>query len=490
MASATDPDNLVMLSTVGHLMSVEAMKAILWAGFALCFLGFCIRSYIRWVCFCRLLPEDWIMAFALLIMGAACVWAQLRLEWVYLVEDVFNKVVPMPKTFLDRDLYMALHGILVQGILGYTGVHAVKLSFLLFFRRLGGGLLEYTIFWWVVAVVTLASYVVCMATIDYPCMTGSLEVLFLRCTDPERSVVQWHAMIAYCTVDVVSDILILGLPIVVLWRVRVTLRKKLLLGAIFSLTLLTVAVTIIRGTIHTGKVSDDGSQTQNIAWTWFWLSIQFITAYIIACLVSFRMLFVHNERNAQAAAYQQHKAAAAAAAAALQSPSGRPSRSGGSGSGQRRTFFDSLLDTFHDWEGTTRDGGDDYRLRGPLPDGHLSVDFSRFQLGDGTQGQQPQQHRLQPSGAEQERSTEKTGGQGKEYYHHQQQYSVFPQYHPGAESDGEWPLRGPSDEESGLRRPESARTLATASSIGIQGHAAGGRPVEQEAGVLMQERWR
>jgi hypothetical protein len=54
------------------------------------------------------------------------------------------------------------------------------------------------------------------------------------------------------------------------------MRKKLILGAIFSLTLITVAVTIIRGTIHTGKVATDGSQTQNIAWAWFWLSIEFI----------------------------------------------------------------------------------------------------------------------------------------------------------------------------------------------------------------------
>jgi hypothetical protein len=70
---------------------------------------------------------------------------------------------------------------------------------------------------------------------------------------------------------------VLCLPIVILWKVRLNLRKKLILAGIFSLTLFTVAVTIIRGTIHTGKVATDGSQTQNIAWAWFWLSIEFIT---------------------------------------------------------------------------------------------------------------------------------------------------------------------------------------------------------------------
>jgi hypothetical protein len=55
------------------------------------------------------------------------------------------------------------------------------------------------------------------------------------------------------------------------------MRKKLVLAAIFSLTLFTVAVTIIRGTIHTGRIATDGTQAQNIAWVWFWLSIEFFS---------------------------------------------------------------------------------------------------------------------------------------------------------------------------------------------------------------------
>jgi hypothetical protein len=55
------------------------------------------------------------------------------------------------------------------------------------------------------------------------------------------------------------------------------MRKKLMLAGIFSLTLLTVAVTIIRGTIQAGKGSQTGPKTQNIGWAWFWLSIEFIT---------------------------------------------------------------------------------------------------------------------------------------------------------------------------------------------------------------------
>ncbi|KAK4247234.1 hypothetical protein C7999DRAFT_14670 [Corynascus novoguineensis] len=229
------------------------------------------------------------MLAALAIQLAAACIAQLRLPYVYMLEDVSNRSIPMPPTFLD-DVPKALHGIFIQGILSITGVHAVKLSFLLFFRRLGRQMPKYMIFWWFVAFVTLASYAVSIALVEYKCMLSSLDVVFFECTANGETARQWTYMIAYCTIDAASDVLILFLPVVILWQVRLTIRKKLVLGAIFSLTLVTVAVTIIRGTIYEGKVATDGSQTQNIAWAWFWLSIEFITGKPAATLSSPQIL--------------------------------------------------------------------------------------------------------------------------------------------------------------------------------------------------------
>lgn len=175
-------------------------------GFALCFVGFCARSYIRWICFRRLLPEDWIMMAALGIQLAAACVAQLRLHYVYMLEDVSNAVIPIPPTFID-DVPKALHGIFIQGILSITGVHAVKLSFLLFFHRLGRQIPKYIMFWWFVAFVTLASYAISIALIEYKCMLSSLDVIFFQCTANGETTRQWAYMIAYCTIDAASDLL-------------------------------------------------------------------------------------------------------------------------------------------------------------------------------------------------------------------------------------------------------------------------------------------
>lgn len=164
------------------------------------------------------------------------------------------------------------------------------------------------------------------------------------------------------------------------------MRKKLILTAIFSLTLFTVAVTIIRGTINVGRVATDGSQTQNIAWAWFWLSIEFITAYLTSCLVSFRILFVHNEKLRRKNS-PQHGEDGAEKGVNMDNGDGSnglpppPAR-------KRRSIFhlESLLDTFHDWEGTTRAGSDRGFLNDALPSGRMSVDFMQYKASDFVDG--------------------------------------------------------------------------------------------------------
>ncbi|KAK4171532.1 hypothetical protein QBC36DRAFT_199132 [Triangularia setosa] len=210
-----------------------------------------------------------------MVMGTA-INAQLRLHYVYIMEDVGNGLIPMPPTFME-DVPRALHGVFAQGLLGTIGIYAVKLSFLLFFYRLGNQITFYLIFWWCVALITLISFGVNMGLLEYKCMLSGLEVIFFECTSKADIRREWRNMIIYCTLDAFTDVLILCLPITILWNIRLTMYKRLLLCAVFGLTLFTVAVTIIRGTIHQGRIASDFTQSMNIGWVWFWLSIEFFT---------------------------------------------------------------------------------------------------------------------------------------------------------------------------------------------------------------------
>lgn len=72
----------------------------------------------------------------------------------------------------------------------------------------------------------------------------------------------------------------------ILWRAKIDMMKKLGLIGIFSLTGFIIAVAIIR--IEVGS-SPDGV---DVPWLIVWNAVEICVAIIVACLVSFRKLFV------------------------------------------------------------------------------------------------------------------------------------------------------------------------------------------------------
>lgn len=63
-------------------------------------------------------------------------------------------------------------------------------------------------------------------------------------------------------------------PLAIVWRVRLNLKKKLYLSAMFMLSLFTVAMAIIRCTSGYTRVASDYTQSQNSAWSWFWMEME------------------------------------------------------------------------------------------------------------------------------------------------------------------------------------------------------------------------
>lgn len=108
---------------------------------------------------------------------------------------------------------------------------------------------------------------------------------------------------------------VICVPIEILWKVQIDLRKKLALGAIFSLTAFVIAVAIARAAVVTslGGLAIDmpliaflgGLEvTVGSSCAEFQISLQAFfqtdhetTAVVIACLVSFRALFTRPDRK-------------------------------------------------------------------------------------------------------------------------------------------------------------------------------------------------
>ncbi|KAL8889133.1 MAG: hypothetical protein Q9192_006063 [Flavoplaca navasiana] len=129
----------------------------------------------------------------------------------------------------------------------FTGLWSIKLAFLLFFKRLGQDVRHQDKVWWVVLSITIATYVACV-------------VIFV--------------------------------PVNLLRKVRLSVRKKLALGGLFSITVIIMVFAIIR-VVVVSSYSHQLDQT----WLYLWSGVEQAVSIVVACLASFPALFKSSERE-------------------------------------------------------------------------------------------------------------------------------------------------------------------------------------------------
>ena len=88
--------------------------------------------------------------------------------------------------------------------------------------------------------------------------------------------------------DIIGDLLVLSLPIIILWRVRISIRQKIGLAFSLCLSCVMVIVTIVRiaGMQHGGNGNVD------IVWLAFWQQQECSIAILMVSISAFRPLFV------------------------------------------------------------------------------------------------------------------------------------------------------------------------------------------------------
>lgn len=74
-----------------------AGNAILWTGLAVCIAMCAGRPYIRYACFQRLLVDDWLIIFALVMLACVAGLGQTYLQDIYMLMAVATgEIMPCP----------------------------------------------------------------------------------------------------------------------------------------------------------------------------------------------------------------------------------------------------------------------------------------------------------------------------------------------------------------------------------------------------------
>ena len=159
------------------LLEADLDQGVLWGGTAisLCFLIF--RFFVRFKSFHKIYADDYLVLAAWLMVLATAVLWQTQISAMYLNYGLANGVVlPTPEVIADLNTFYKSS--LAIDVLFDSCLWSVKLSFLLFFRRLGDRVQGQRTWWWCVLWFTIATYFTCIGTVPYQCLARSVQFIF------------------------------------------------------------------------------------------------------------------------------------------------------------------------------------------------------------------------------------------------------------------------------------------------------------------------
>ena len=146
----------------------------------------------------------------------------------------------------DKNFYQTLFlSRPITQIFFYNALWAVKISFLIFFRRIGVvALPAVKRYWTVVLVLTIAAYIGAWLLNPYDCWVKRGVAV----CDRDRGVAKFTPIaLTFATAfDVITDCLIVAIPFAILSHLQLSRRQKMTLYSIFGFELVTMIVAIVR----------------------------------------------------------------------------------------------------------------------------------------------------------------------------------------------------------------------------------------------------
>ncbi|GKZ57625.1 hypothetical protein CBS63078_6367 [Aspergillus niger] len=272
-------------------VSKSTFLGLLWTFTCTSFLFVLFRVVVRYGSFKRLYLDDFFVLLAWAIMLTTAIIWQIEGQVLYEMYAISEGKQPYTPDILPK-FGKFMRFVAPLTILFYSGLWCVKFSFLAFFYRLGSKVKSHRIWWYVVLFCTVAVWMASVADIDYRCSFGGLEYTMTQCSNLYHVHFENRTFWANCAGDVVTDLMILSIPVLILWKTRITFTKKLILLSVFSVTIIVMAIAIIRVVVNTSL-----DEPVDISWLYLWSFIEMGTAIIISCVASFRQLFVTSQNQ-------------------------------------------------------------------------------------------------------------------------------------------------------------------------------------------------
>ncbi|KAL9597823.1 MAG: hypothetical protein Q9219_004900 [cf. Caloplaca sp. 3 TL-2023] len=172
-------------------------------------------------------------------------------------------------------------------MLGWVTIFAVKMSFLLFFRQLLDRLKDLLNFWKVTVGIVVVSAIYCVGSVVISCpYLGSDSV---ECTEGSGLKRTIDVVQIANAVNMLTDLLIVAVPVCLLWRVKIRLGQKIILGTFLCVSVCMLSVCLVRTVGLT--IEGTTGTTVDVQWDVFWLLTEASVAVTAVSLTAFRSLY-------------------------------------------------------------------------------------------------------------------------------------------------------------------------------------------------------
>ncbi|PLB54899.1 hypothetical protein P170DRAFT_483688 [Aspergillus steynii IBT 23096] len=169
---------------------------------------------------------------------------------------------------------------------------AVKLSFLVFFKRLIDRIPRWQIYWWVITIFTISTlaYGVTVYFIGCPYFFDAREA---ECSSGHRKRIILIQSVLLMVLDTIGDLLsmrpsinpFLVIPIGIIWKIQVVWSQKIILTCSLCLTVIMIILSIVRvsGLVYRGFIDS--------IWETYWQFLSAEVGVFLAASIAFRSFF-------------------------------------------------------------------------------------------------------------------------------------------------------------------------------------------------------
>ncbi|CAI6334779.1 unnamed protein product [Periconia digitata] len=293
------------MSPPGTRVAKPVFLGITSALFALCLLCSLVRFYIRLAVQREFGYDDGWLIVGLCCLIGGMITIYVSIDLMYEMQAVAQMAATGMTTIPTTPEEAAMLATMLRKTLEFRRLAAasttlvwaticsVKFSFLALFKRLIRQMPRLMQFWWAVTVVNaaIAVYGVTVFFIACPNFTEKdLVQKMASCKSGAAMARQINHATAHMVLDIFGDLLILTIPVVILWQIRIPLSQKVGLGFTLCLTIIMIAVTAGRmiGLKYQGQLEH--------IWETLFLAASGEIGLILVSASAFRSLYISKIR--------------------------------------------------------------------------------------------------------------------------------------------------------------------------------------------------